>query len=68
MTTSTEPSGPPARRGDVPTSTQFVAELMDVMNTRQLDRIRDLVTGDFVDHGSPVTLPPGRPFAMKTAR
>lgn len=42
------------------TSTQaLVAELMDAMNSRQLDRIRDLVTDDFVDHGSPVPLPPG---------
>ena len=32
---------------------------MDAMNTRQLDRARDLVTDDFVDHGSPVQLPPG---------
>ena len=29
------------------------------MNTRQLEKIRDLVTDDFVDHGSPVPLPPG---------
>lgn len=29
------------------------------MNARQLDRIHDLVTDDFVDHGSPVPLPPG---------
>jgi predicted ester cyclase len=43
----------------VQTSRQLVADLMDAMNTRQLDRIRDLVTGDFVDHGSPVRLPPG---------
>jgi predicted ester cyclase len=44
----------------VNTSTQaLVADLMDAMNTRQLDRIRDLVTDDFVDHGSPVPLPPG---------
>jgi predicted ester cyclase len=44
----------------VHTSTQaLVAELMDAMNSRQLDRIRDLVTDDFVDHGSPVPLPPG---------
>ncbi len=46
--------------GNVHTSTQaLVAELMDAMNTRQLDGIRDLVTDDFVDHGSPVPLPPG---------
>ena len=41
------------------TSRQLVADLMDAMNTRQLDRIHDLVTDDFVDHGSPVPLPPG---------
>jgi predicted ester cyclase len=32
---------------------------MDALNTGQLDRVRDLVTDDFVDHGSPVPLPPG---------
>ncbi|MGX9791359.1 ester cyclase [Mycobacterium sp. MMS18-G62] len=37
----------------------LVAELMDAMNRRQLEKIRDLVTDDFVDHGSPVPLPPG---------
>ena len=37
----------------------LVAELIDALNTRQLHRIRDLVTDDFVDHGSPVPLPPG---------
>ena len=42
------------------TSTQaLVAELMDAMNTGQLDRTRDLVTDDFVDHGLPLPLPPG---------
>lgn len=41
------------------TSKQLVADLIDAMNTRQLDRIGDLVTDDFVDHGSPVPLPPG---------
>jgi predicted ester cyclase len=29
------------------------------MNSRQLEPIRDLVTDDFVDHGSPVSIPPG---------
>src|SRR5829696_10446696 len=33
--------------------------VIDAMNSRQLERIRDLVTDDFVDHGSPVPLPPG---------
>jgi predicted ester cyclase len=42
------------------TSTQaLAAEVIDAMNKRQLDRIRDLVTDDFVDYGSPVPLPPG---------
>lgn len=41
-------------------STQaLVAEVFDSMNRGQLDNIRDLVTDDFVDHGSPVPLPPG---------
>lgn len=41
-------------------STQaLVAEVFDSMNAGQLDKIRDLVTDDFVDHGSPVPLPPG---------
>jgi predicted ester cyclase len=44
----------------VHTSTQaLVAELMDAMNCGQLEKIRDLVTDDFVDHGSPLPLPPG---------
>jgi len=29
------------------------------MNSRQLGVIRHLVTDDFIDHGSPVPLPPG---------
>ncbi len=33
--------------------------VIDAMNSRQLEAIRDLVTDDFVDHGSPVPLPPG---------
>jgi predicted ester cyclase len=42
------------------TSTQaLAAEVIDAMNNRQLHRIRDLVTDDFVDYGSPVPLPPG---------
>ncbi len=41
------------------TSRHPVTELMDALNTGQLDRVRDLVTDDFVDHGSPVPLPPG---------
>ena len=42
------------------TDTETLAlAVLDAMNTRQLDRIRDLVTDDFVDHGSPLPLPPG---------
>jgi predicted ester cyclase len=37
----------------------LVADLMDALNSRQLEKIRNLVTDDFVDHGSPVPLPPG---------
>ena len=37
----------------------LVAGVFEAMNDSQLDRIRDLVTDDFVDHGSPVALPPG---------
>jgi predicted ester cyclase len=33
--------------------------VLDALNSRQLEHIRDLVTDDFVDHGSPVQLPPG---------
>ena len=41
-------------------STQaLVAELMEALNTGQLEKIRDLVTDDFVRPGSPVPLPPG---------
>jgi predicted SnoaL-like aldol condensation-catalyzing enzyme len=41
-------------------STQtLAAEVFDAMNTGRLEKIRDLVTDDFVDHGSPVPLPPG---------
>jgi predicted ester cyclase len=41
-------------------STQaLAAEVFDAMNTGQLEKIRDLVTDDFVDHGSPVPLQPG---------
>jgi predicted ester cyclase len=44
----------------VHTSTEaLVAELMEALNSRRLVNIRDLVTDDFVDHGSPVPLPPG---------
>jgi len=32
---------------------------LDALNDRDLERIRDLVTDDFVDHGSSVKLPPG---------
>lgn len=33
--------------------------LFDAINTKSLEVIPELVTGDFVDHGSPVALPPG---------
>lgn len=37
-----------------------VRALLDTINDRQLDRIRHLVTDDFVDHGAPPGLvPPG---------
>jgi predicted ester cyclase len=46
--------------GDVHTSPRaLVAEVFDAMNTGQLEKIHDVVTDDFVDHGSPVPLPPG---------
>jgi predicted ester cyclase len=41
------------------TNESLVDGVFTAMNSRQLDRIRDLVTDDFVDHGSPVPLPPG---------
>jgi predicted ester cyclase len=37
----------------------LAAEVFEAMNTGQLEKIRDLVSDDFVDHGSPVPLPPG---------
>jgi predicted ester cyclase len=37
----------------------LAAKVFDAMNTGQLEKIRDVVTDDFVDHGSPVPLPPG---------
>ena len=33
--------------------------VFDAINTKDLTRIPDLVTDDFVDHGSPFPLPPG---------
>ena len=46
--------------GGVNNSTEaLVAEVFNAMNTRQLEKIRDVVTDDFVDHGSPIPLPPG---------
>ena len=41
------------------TNEALATAVMDAMNTRQLEKVRDLVTDDFVDHGSPVPLPPG---------
>jgi len=44
----------------VQTTNESLADgVISAMNSRQLERIRDLVTDDFVDHGSPVPLPPG---------
>jgi predicted ester cyclase len=37
----------------------LAAKVFDAMNTGQLEKIRDVATDDFVDHGSPVPLPPG---------
>ena len=54
------PAGTSPVDADVNTSTQaLAAEVINAMNCRQLEKIRDLVTDDFVDHGSPVPLPPG---------
>ncbi len=33
--------------------------LQEIIETRQFERVRDLVTADFVDHGAPPGLPPG---------
>jgi predicted ester cyclase len=33
--------------------------VFDAINTRDLSRLEELVTADFVDHGSPFPLPPG---------
>jgi predicted ester cyclase len=45
---------------DAPMTAEALAmAALDALNTRQLERLRDLVSDDFVDHGSPVPLPPG---------
>ena len=36
-----------------------VAGVFEAINTRNPELVRDLVTDDFVDHGSPFPLPPG---------
>lgn len=41
------------------TPTELAIAVITAMNTRTLDAIHDLVTDDFVDHGSPIPLPPG---------
>lgn len=41
------------------TAERLARATLDAMNNRDLERIRDLVTDDFVDHGSPVPLPAG---------
>jgi predicted ester cyclase len=38
---------------------QLATAVIDAMNARELHRIHALVTDDFIDHGSPVPLPPG---------
>jgi predicted ester cyclase len=44
----------------VNTTERAARALFDAINTRQLERIRDLVTDDFVDHGAPPgVVPPG---------
>jgi predicted ester cyclase len=54
------PAGRSPVEGGVNNSAQaLAAEVFDAMNTGRLEKIRDLVTDDFVDHGSPVPLPPG---------
>jgi predicted ester cyclase len=45
---------------DTPRSASELAHaVLDAMNDRDLERIRDLVTDDFVDHGAPFPHPPG---------
>jgi predicted ester cyclase len=41
------------------TTEELALGVLNAINARDLERIRDLVTDDFVDHGSPVALPPG---------
>lgn len=41
------------------TAEQLARATLDALNDRDLERIRGLVTDDFIDHGSPVPLPPG---------
>jgi predicted ester cyclase len=38
---------------------QVALAVLDAINDRDVERVRDLVTNDFVDHGSPFPLPPG---------
>jgi predicted ester cyclase len=38
---------------------ELALAVIDAMNEHQLQEIRNLVSDDFVDHGSPVALPPG---------
>jgi predicted ester cyclase len=37
----------------------LAADVFDAMNTGQLEKIRDLVSDDFVDYGFPSPMPPG---------
>ena len=50
-TTMTTDNGPDAE--------ELALGVLDAILQHDLERIRDLVTDDFVDHGSPVLLPPG---------
>ena len=52
-TTTTIPTNKPM------TADELALGVLDAINSRHLERIRDLVSDDFVDHGSPVPLPPG---------
>ena len=53
MTTTTTPITSPK------TAEELALGVLDAINSGHLERIRELVTDDFVDHGSPVALPPG---------
>lgn len=64
-TTPTAPTTTPARLATpaplpATAAERSVRAVFDAINSRDLERIRDLVTADFVDHGAPPGLvPPG---------